>query len=173
MARRVSWTNNSSGYSGTYVYRAETLDPQSLPAPVATVDPVAQGATAEWVDNSGEYGCFAVQDFDGQGAGSLSAEVCVSNPAEGPHWIASVHFNSPSLTLVKTDDLTATVNGTPTMPTTAQSVAISPDSAFIAYGSTASPYVEIVDTSDWSIISGTPTLSGSGVDLAISSQGVS
>lgn len=80
MARRISWTNNSSGHSGTYVYRAETLDPQNLPAPVATVDPVAQGATAEWIDSSGEYGCFAVQDFDGQGSGTLSAEVCVNDP---------------------------------------------------------------------------------------------
>lgn len=78
MARRVSWTNNSSGHSGTYVYRAETLDPQNLPAPVATVDPVAQGATAEWVDNeelaAGDYD-YAVQDFDGQGVGALSGVV--------------------------------------------------------------------------------------------------
>lgn len=81
MARRVSWINNSSGHSGTYVYRAPTLDPQNLPAPVATVDPVAQGATAEWVDNSGEFGCFAVQDYDGQGVGALSTEVCVEEPA--------------------------------------------------------------------------------------------
>ncbi len=77
MARLISWINNSSGHSGTYVYRAETLDPQSLPAPVATVDPVAQGATAEWIDNSGETGCFAVQDFDSSSVSALSAEVCV------------------------------------------------------------------------------------------------
>ncbi len=83
MARRISWTNNSSGHTGTYIYRAETLDPQDLPEPVATVDPVAQGAAAEWIDNSGEYGCFAVQDFDGQGVGTLSAEVCVTDPFAG------------------------------------------------------------------------------------------
>lgn len=80
MARRVSWTNNSSGHSGTYVYRAPTLDPQNLPAPVATVDPVAQGETAEWIDDFTGYECYAVQDFDGQGVGALSDEVCVSNP---------------------------------------------------------------------------------------------
>ncbi|SDO73075.1 hypothetical protein SAMN04487957_110151 [Halomonas shengliensis] len=80
MARRVSWTNNSSGHLGTRIYRAPTLDPQNLPAPVATVGPVAQGETAEWVDNSGEYGCYAVQDYDAQGVGALSAEVCVTDP---------------------------------------------------------------------------------------------
>lgn len=83
MARRVSWTNNSSGHSGTYVYRDETLDPQALPAPVATVDPVAQGATAEWVDNeelsAGDYD-YAVQDFDGQGEGALSGVVTHTVP---------------------------------------------------------------------------------------------
>ncbi len=75
MALRISWTNNSSGHTGTYVYRAETIDPQNLPAPVATVDPVAQGATAEWVSNeelaAGDYD-YAVQDFDGDDVGALS-----------------------------------------------------------------------------------------------------
>src|SRR5690554_7565963 len=80
MARRVSWTNNSSGHLGTYVYRAPTLDPQNLPAPVATVDPVAQGETAEWIDAEAPYECYAVQDFDGQDMGTLSAEVCVADP---------------------------------------------------------------------------------------------
>ena len=76
MARRVAWTNNSSGHSGTNVYRAPTLDPQNLPAPVATVDPVAQGETAEWIDNEslspGDYD-YAVQDYDAGGEGALSA----------------------------------------------------------------------------------------------------
>lgn len=78
MARRVSWTNNSSGHLGTYVYRAPTLDPQNLPTPVATVDPVAQGETAEWVDNEDITACYAVRDYDGQGAGTLSADACVT-----------------------------------------------------------------------------------------------
>lgn len=83
MARRISWTNNSSGHSGTYVYRAPTLDPQDLPAPVATVDPVAQGATAEWVDSeeltAGDYD-YAVQDFDGSGTGQVSAVSAYTAP---------------------------------------------------------------------------------------------
>ncbi|MDI5890591.1 DUF1566 domain-containing protein [Halomonas rhizosphaerae] len=83
MARRVSWTNNSSGHSGTYVYRAPTLDPQNLPAPVATVDPVGQGETGEWIDDFTGYECYAVQDFDGQGVGALSAEVCITDPWAG------------------------------------------------------------------------------------------
>ncbi len=76
MARRISWTNNSSGHSGTYVYRAPTLDPQSLPEPIATADPVAHGVTAEWIDNDaldpGDYD-YAVQDFDGSGVSTISA----------------------------------------------------------------------------------------------------
>jgi len=80
MARRVSWTNNSSGHLGTYVYRAATLDPQNLPAPVATVAPVAQGETAEWIDDSGAYECYAVQDYDASGVSLLSGEVCVTDP---------------------------------------------------------------------------------------------
>lgn len=80
MARRVAWTNNSSGHLGTHVYRAESLDPQSLPEPVATVGPVAQGATAEWIDNDalsdGSY-CYAVQDYDSAGVGMVSEDVCI------------------------------------------------------------------------------------------------
>lgn len=79
MARRVSWTNNSSGHLGSYVYRAESLDPQNLPAPVATFGPVAQGSPAEWIDNdtlNGSY-CYAVQDYDGESAGVVSEDVCV------------------------------------------------------------------------------------------------
>ncbi len=63
MARRVSWANNSSGHTGTYVYRAPTLDPQNLPAPVATVDSVAQGETAEWIDSES----LAAGDYDRAG----------------------------------------------------------------------------------------------------------
>lgn len=76
MARRISWTNNSTNYSGSYVYRGATLDPQNLPAPVATVDPVVQGATSEWIDSeelpAGDYD-YAVRDYDGSGEGGLSA----------------------------------------------------------------------------------------------------
>lgn len=77
MARRVSWTNNSSGHSGTYVYRAPSpMDTQNLPAPLATVGPVAQGATADWNDQEvvadGDYD-YAVQDYDQSGVSALSS----------------------------------------------------------------------------------------------------
>lgn len=92
MARRVSWTNNSSGHSGTYVYRAPALDPQALPEPIAQVGPVAQGAAAEWLDGeelaAGDYE-YAVQDFDGQGVGQASAIHAHSVPlkqTEARYW---------------------------------------------------------------------------------------
>lgn len=76
MARRVSWTNNSSNYLGSYVYRGQPLDPQNLPEPVGQVGPVAQGETGEWIDDeelaAGDYE-YAVQDFDDLGIGELSA----------------------------------------------------------------------------------------------------
>ncbi|MGM0927517.1 MAG: hypothetical protein ACQEXC_14015 [Pseudomonadota bacterium] len=91
MARRVSWTNNSSGHLGTRIYRAPTLDPQALPAPVATVDPVAQGATAEWVDTeeltAGDYE-YAVRDYDGSGEGALST--IASHNIPDPYASASI-----------------------------------------------------------------------------------
>jgi len=85
MARRVSWTNNSSDHLGAYVYRGQPLDPQNLPAPLATVGPVAQGATAEWIDNedlsAGDYD-YAVQDFDGAGVSAVSAVVTHAAPVD-------------------------------------------------------------------------------------------
>lgn len=84
MARRISWTNNSTSYDGTNIYRAVTIDPQSLPAPLATVGPVAQGAVAEYIDLTGSGDqCYAVRDFDSGGDGALSDVVCFDDPLDG------------------------------------------------------------------------------------------
>jgi len=96
MARRVSWTNNSSDHLGAYVYRGQPLDPQNLPAPLATVGPVAQGATAEWIDNedlsAGDYD-YAVQDFDGAGVSAVSA--VVTHAALGSNPFAGLAIGDP------------------------------------------------------------------------------
>lgn len=78
MGYRLIWTNNSSGHSGSYVYRStSTIDPAMLPSPDGTADPVAQGAQAEFTSGeelpAGTH-YFRVQDFDGAGVGTVSAE---------------------------------------------------------------------------------------------------
>lgn len=78
MGYRLTWTNNSDGHTGSHVYRSTaTMDPQALPAPVGTADPVAQGAQAEFTsaaDLAPGTHYFRVQDFDGTGVGTVSDE---------------------------------------------------------------------------------------------------
>lgn len=75
MAVRLTWTNNSSGHDGTYVYRSTSpMDPQALPAPIADLP----AGSEEYVD--GETSAYTyyyrVQDHEG---GQLSA---VSDPVQ-------------------------------------------------------------------------------------------
>ncbi|MCH4563334.1 hypothetical protein MKP05_09350 [Halomonas sp. EGI 63088] len=77
MTRLVTWINQSTDYLGSEIFRDTTLDPQNLPAPVATVGPVGQGARAEWNDRDGSGDqCYLVRDFDDQGVGEVSEAYC-------------------------------------------------------------------------------------------------
>ncbi|WP_299231733.1 DUF1566 domain-containing protein [uncultured Halomonas sp.] len=74
MARRISWTNNSTGHDGTRIYRATApMDPQALPAPLATV----AAGTTEHIDGEeladGTY-YYRVQDYSGQEVSAVSDE---------------------------------------------------------------------------------------------------
>lgn len=74
MARRVSWTNNSSGHDGTTIHRSTTaMDPQALPAAIGTV----AAGTTEYIDSEalpdGTY-YYRVQDYQGASVSAASAE---------------------------------------------------------------------------------------------------
>ena len=57
------------------------------------------------------------------------------------------------------------------LPGTGKSCAFSPDGQYLAAGCIVSPFLTVTNTSDWSKISGTPTLSGSGNGCAFSPDG--
>lgn len=89
MTRRVTWTNNSTDYDGANIYRDATIDPMNLPEPIATVGPVDQSVTAEWIDNDGAGDqCYAVRDFDSSGNGPLSEAYCFGDveAASAQYW---------------------------------------------------------------------------------------
>lgn len=80
MAVRITHTNNSDGHDGTFVYRStSTIDPQSLPAPIADEPPVALGAVFEYIDNISEDGTYfyRTQDHEGGQVSTVSDEVSV------------------------------------------------------------------------------------------------
>lgn len=74
MARRIAWTNNSSGHDGTRIFRdTAPMDPQALPAPLATV----AAGTTEYIDSEtladGTY-YYRVQDYQGASVSAASEE---------------------------------------------------------------------------------------------------
>ena len=50
-------------------------------------------------------------------------------------------------------------------------VAISPNGAFLAIASGTTPFLTIYNTSDWTVVAGTPTLAGTGRALSFSPNG--
>lgn len=81
MARRISWINNSSGHDGTRIYRADApMDPQNLPAPIATI-PAQPVGTVEYIDSeelaNGTY-YYRVQDYSGAEVSAASEGVSLS-----------------------------------------------------------------------------------------------
>ncbi|MCK2183496.1 DUF1566 domain-containing protein [Halomonas getboli] len=78
MPQLIRWINQSSGHLGHRVFRSTSpMDPENLPAPIATVGPVGLGEWAEYVESEyladGTY-YYRVQPFDETGVGVVSDE---------------------------------------------------------------------------------------------------
>lgn len=119
--------------------------------------------------------------------GSLAPEVMAFGPLDLSDGGASASLQMPagmklfvdSLDLVPLDTATGgfalTQSGSPVLPNSARAIRFSPDGTMMAVGHYGSPYLSIVSTSDWSLISPHPSsalFSTNGVEaLAWSADG--